>query len=312
MFDSLPDAVEVFEVGPRDGLQNEVVHIATADKIKLIEAIAEAGLSQIEITSFVSPKWIPQLADGPELALKLKDMLPTRVRTSALVPNLKGYEAACQAELKQINIFMSASEAHSKKNINKSVAEALGTMAEVTGRARADGRRVRCYVSTAFACPYEGKVKASQVADIVQKLLAMGVDEISIGDTIGAAVPSEVSSLVKLLAKDLPLSSLALHFHDTRGTALANVVAGLECGVTIFDASLGGLGGCPYAPGASGNLATEDLVYMLEGMGVKTGINLEKLVDAAELAETLLGKPLPGRYLKARLAERRQKLNACT
>lgn len=308
MFDALPAHVDVFEVGPRDGLQNEAARIATEDKIKLIEAIARAGLSQIEITSFVSPKWIPQLADGPELAKQLK--LDAQVKTSALVPNIKGYEAACQADLKQINLFMSASEAHSKKNINKSVAEALATMAEVAALAKSDGRRVRCYVSTAFACPYEGKVKPAAVADIAQKLLAMGVDEISIGDTIGAAVPSDVAGLVKLLAKDVALSSLALHFHDTRGTALANVVAGLESGVTIFDSSLGGLGGCPYAPGASGNLATEDLVYMLEGMGVKTGIDLEKLVDAAELAQQMLGKKLPGRYLMARLAERQKAVPA--
>ncbi len=304
MFDALPAHVDVFEVGPRDGLQNEAARIATEDKIRLIKAIAGAGLRQIEITSFVSPKWIPQLADGPELARQLK--LDAQVKTSALVPNIKGYEAACQADLKQINLFMSASEAHSKKNINKSVAEALATMAEVAALAKSDGRRVRCYVSTAFACPYEGKVKPAAVSDIVQKLLAMGVDEISIGDTIGAAVPSDVADLVKLLAKDVALSALALHFHDTRGTALANVVAGLESGVTIFDSSLGGLGGCPYAPGASGNLATEDLVYMLEGMGVKTGIDLEKLVDAAELAQQMLGKKLPGRYLMARLAERQK------
>jgi hydroxymethylglutaryl-CoA lyase len=304
VFDALPAHVDVFEVGPRDGLQNEAARIATEDKIRLIKAIAGAGLRQIEITSFVSPKWIPQLADGPELARQLK--LDAQVKTSALVPNIKGYEAACQADLKQINLFMSATEAHSKKNINKSVAEALATMAEVAALAKSDGRRVRCYVSTAFACPYEGKVKPAAVAGIVQKLLAMGVDEISIGNTSGAAVPSDVAALVKLLAKDVALSALALHFHDTRGTALANVVAGLESGVTTFDSSLGGLGGCPYAPGASGNLATEDLVYMLEGMGVKTGIDLEKLVDAAELAQQMLGKKLPGRYLMARLAERQK------
>lgn len=304
MFDNLPAQVEIFEVGPRDGLQNEAVQIPTADKIKLIEAIALAGLKQIEITSFVSPKWIPQLADGPELARQLR--LDPSVHTSALVPNLKGYESACAAELKQINLFMSASQAHSKKNINKSVEDALATMAEVAAVAKADGRRVRCYVSTAFACPYEGLVDPAQVAMIVQKLLSMGIDEISIGDTIGAAVPSQVSRLVDLLGRHMDLGALALHFHDTRGTALANVVAGLEAGVRIFDSSLGGLGGCPYAPGASGNLATEDLVYMLEGMGVSTGVDLEKLVDAAEMAQQLLGKKLPGRYLMARLAERQK------
>lgn len=316
MFESLPSNVHVFEVGPRDGLQNESALIATADKIKLIEALAVTGLKDIEISSFVSPKWIPQLADGPQLARELSHNSvlaehPT-LRTSALVPNLKGYQAACEADLKQVNLFMSASQSHSKKNINKTIEEALATMAEVTAAAKADNRRVRCYVSTVFACPYDGSVAPSVVAEIAEKLLASGVDEISLGDTIGAATPKQVFNLISMLDKErhLPLSQLALHFHDTRGTALANVVAGLEGGITIFDSSLGGLGGCPYAPGASGNLATEDLVYMLHGMGIETGIDLEKLVDAGELAEKLLGKKLPGRYLMARLAEREKAFKA--
>ncbi|MBP9093028.1 hydroxymethylglutaryl-CoA lyase [bacterium] len=316
MFESLPTNVHVFEVGPRDGLQNESALIATADKIKLIEALALTGLKDIEITSFVSPKWIPQLADGPQLASELSHntilLEQSGLRTSALVPNLKGYQAACDADLKQVNLFMSASQSHSKKNINKTIEEALATMAEVTAAAKADSKRVRCYVSTVFACPYDGPVAPAVVAEIAEKLLAAGVDEISLGDTIGAATPKQVFDLIKMLDKErrVPLTQLALHFHDTRGTALANVVAGLESGITIFDSSLGGLGGCPYAPGASGNLATEDLVYMLHGMGIKTGIDLEKLVDAGELAQKLLGKKLPGRYLMARLAEREKAVKA--
>jgi hydroxymethylglutaryl-CoA lyase len=301
MFESLPADIEVFEVGPRDGLQNEPTHVPTEAKVKLIEAIARAGLRQIEITSFVSPKWIPQLADGLEVARALN--LPD-VKLSALVPNLKGLESLKAAGLKQANLFLSASQSHSKRNINKSIEEALATMKEVAAAAKSEKLRLRCYVSTVFACPYEGKIAPGASVLIVEKLLAMGVDEISLGDTIGAATPKEVLTLVKMCAAVADLNKLALHFHDTRGTALANVVAGIESGITIFDSSLGGLGGCPYAPGASGNLATEDLVYMLSGLGIRTGIDLAKLVDAGELAEELLGKKLPGRYLQAELAAR--------
>lgn len=302
MFDNLPKEVTVFEVGPRDGLQNESKHIETADKVALIEAIAQAGLKQIEVTSFVSPKWIPQLADGAQVIASLS--LPTDVSISALVPNLKGYEAAKASGLKQINLFLSASEAHSKKNINKSVAEALSTMKEVADVALQDGMRLRCYVSTVFACPYEGPVSINSVLKVVEGLVSMGVHEISLGDTIGAANPLQVKQVLDALKGLVSFEQLALHFHDTRGTALANVVAGIESGVTIFDSSLGGLGGCPYAPGASGNLATEDLVYMLHGMGIKTGIDLPALIEAGALAQKLLGKELPGRYLRAELAAR--------
>lgn len=301
MFEHPHSEVKVVEVGPRDGLQNETAQVATLDKIKLIEALGQTGLREIEITSFVSPKWIPQLADGLEVARGVK--LPVGVLTSALVPNLKGYAGACDAGLEQINLFLSASQAHSRKNINKSIDEAMSTMKEVAQLAKSDGKRVRCYVSCVFACPYEGRVNPKVVTGMVPQLLAMGIDEISLGDTIGAATPNEVWHLVKALDAGI-LPQIALHFHDTRGTALANVLAGLEAGITIFDSSLGGLGGCPYAPGASGNLASEDLVYMLHGMGIKTGIDLEKLVDAGELAQKILNKNLPGRYLKARLAER--------
>lgn len=304
MLERLPDSVTVVEVGPRDGLQNESAHVPTAEKIRLIEGLAASGLKNIEITSFVSPKWIPQLADGSAVAAGVK--LPPSVVASALVPNLKGYEAASAAGLKQIALFMSASESHSKKNINKSIDEALSTLSEVSQIAKTDGRTVRCYLSVVFECPYEGPVAPRQVTGIVEELVKIGVDQISLGDTIGAGTPKQVKELVGMIAKQLPLDKVALHFHDTRGTALANVLAGLDAGVTVFDASIGGLGGCPYAPGAAGNLATEDLVYMLHGMGIKTGIDLEKLVDAGALAEQILSKKLPGRYLQACLSSRRK------
>ncbi len=302
MFERLPASVKVVEVGPRDGLQNEAELVSTTDKVRLIKALASAGLKAIEVTSFVSPKWIPQLKDASDVADAL-GVLPF-VTTSCLVPNLKGYERFHETKLNELALFMSASESHSKKNINKTIAEALFALKEVADKGKADGYRIRCYVSVVFECPYEGRVDKSQVLEITEQLLSMGVDEISLGDTIGAATPKEVYELVNLLAAKVDRSKLALHFHDTRGTALANVVAGLEAGVTIFDASIGGLGGCPYAPGAAGNLATEDLVYMLNGMGISTGIDLDKLVDAGALAQKILGRPLPGRYLKAALATR--------
>jgi hydroxymethylglutaryl-CoA lyase len=299
---NFPSEVNIVEVGPRDGLQNEKQSVATVDKVRLIESLARTGLSRIEITSFVSPKWIPQLADGLDVALTVK--LPANVRALALVPNLKGYESAKKANLKEVAFFLSATESHSQRNINKSIAEAVENLQQVAGAAKADGKLIRCYVSVVFVCPYEGKVAPSQVAKVVDKLLAIGVDEISLGDTIGAATPTDVIDVVTLLSTAVGLDKLALHFHDTRGTALANVLAGLSSGVKTFDSSIGGLGGCPYAPGAAGNLATEDLVYMLHGMGIKTGVDLEKLVDAGQLASELLHKRLPGRYLQAALASR--------
>lgn len=304
MFEKLPGSVTVFEVGPRDGLQNEERFVETKDKVRLIEALALSGLKNIEITSFVSPKWIPQLADGSEVVQQLK--LPADVVTSALVPNLKGLESAHAAGVRKVAVFMSASESHSKKNINKSIDEAVTTLSEVVTSAKEQGHLVRGYLSVVFECPYEGAVAQDQVARLVERLLAMGIDELSLGDTIGAATPGQVVSLVKLLSKSVPLNKMALHFHDTRGTALANVVAGLESGVTTFDASIGGMGGCPYAPGAAGNLATEDLIYMLNGLGVKTGVDLEKLVDCGAIAQEIVGRQLPGRYLRAALATRQK------
>lgn len=309
MFEKLPARVKVVEVGPRDGLQNEPTLVETEDKIRLIQALAQAGVSHIEATSFVSPKWIPQLKDASEVASGLAKLSLKGVTTSCLVPNLKGYERFKDSKLDELALFMSATESHSKKNINKSIEEALATLKEVADVAKSDGYRIRVYLSVVFECPYEGRVNSQQVLKVTEKLVAMGVDEVSLGDTIGAATPKDVFKMVEDVSAFVDRNKLALHFHDTRGTALANVVAGLEAGVTIFDASLGGMGGCPYAPGAAGNLATEDLVYMLQGIGVETGIDLDKLVDAGALAQKLLDKQLPGRYLKAALAVR-EKANA--
>jgi len=301
VLENLPEYVKVVEVGPRDGLQNEEQLVAACDKIRLIEALAQTGLKHIEITSFVSPKWIPQLADGLEVAQTIK--LPQDIVTSALVPNLIGYEKAKLAKLPEIAIFMSATEAHSQKNINKSIASALSTLAEVIERAKKNSKRVRCYLSVVFECPYEGPVAVKKVADISEKLISLGVDEIALSDTIGAATPKTVLNLINQLTEKINHRQLALHFHDTRGTALVNVLAGLEAGITTFDASIGGMGGCPYAPGAAGNLATEDLVYLLHSLGIATGVDLEKLITCGHLAETILGKQLPGRYLRSALTK---------
>jgi hydroxymethylglutaryl-CoA lyase len=276
----------------------------------LIEALGKTGLPQIEITSFVSPKWIPQMADAAEVAAKVR--LPANVRTSALVPNLKGLESAKASGMKEIAVFMSATESHSKKNINKSIDEAVETLSEVVQAAKAEGMRVRGYLSVVFACPYEGKTNPTEVVRLTNRLFEMGIDELSLGDTIGAAAPNRVTELLRLISSDKEKQKIALHFHDTRGTALANVLAGLDAGITIYDASIGGMGGCPYAPGAAGNLATEDLVYMLNEMGVKTGVDLDKLVDCGELAQEIVKRKLPGRYLQACLSSRakRQKVEA--
>ena len=304
---NLPKQVTIVEVGPRDGLQNEATNLDAADKARLIEALAESGLRRIEIGSFVSPKWIPQMANSAELARTLK--LPNGTRCSALVPNEKGYESALEAGMKEIALFMSATESHNKKNINKSTADAVETLRQLATRARQDKLFVRCYLSVVFVCPYEGKTDSAKVEELVKQLVDIGIDELSLGDTIGGATPVDVWSILDRLETSVAREKLALHFHDTRGTALANVLAGLEAGITIFDSSVGGMGGCPYAPGAAGNLATEDLAYMLDGMGIKTGINLDKLIDAAELAENLVKHKLSGRYLQACLATRQKSLN---
>ncbi len=301
--------ITVYEVGPRDGLQNEAARVPTGGKLQLIAALADAGLSRIEATSFVSPAWIPQLADAAEVT----SALPRRpgVGYVVLVPNARGLARLLEALAAAPGgppvaaaVFLSASESHSRKNINKTIEEAFTAFAEVIPPARAAGLAVRGYVSTVFGCPYEGAVDPGRAAGVALRLLELGCEQVSLGDTIGVGTPAQVRAVLRRLLPAVPAERLALHLHDTRGTALANALAGLEEGITTFDAAVGGLGGCPYAPGASGNLATEDLVYLLHGMGYDTGIDFEMLVKAGALAQRLTGRELPGRALRAALATR--------
>ncbi|MFZ5470684.1 MAG: hydroxymethylglutaryl-CoA lyase [Myxococcota bacterium] len=301
----IPARVEVYEVGPRDGLQNELRTLPTTDKVRLVHALVAAGLRRIEVTSFVSPKWIPQLADAEKVLAELK--APQGVVFSALVPNLKGLERAQTAGLPEAAVFLSATESHSKRNINKSVAEAIDTAREVANAAKNIGMRVRGYLSCVWGCPYEGAVSVERVLEICRELAEAGLHQLSLGDTIGVGTPGQTERILSALLEHLPIEKLALHLHDTRGTALANALVGLSMGITTFDASVGGLGGCPYAPGAAGNLATEDLVYMLHGLGVQTGVDLDKLVEAGALAQELIGRKLSGKYLQAALGERDKK-----
>lgn len=303
MFDRLPERVQVYEVGPRDGLQNEKAFVSTEDKIRLIDALAAAGLGRVEITSFVHPRWIPALADADRVAGHYPQRADGPTWT-ALVPNMKGLERALKTGMREVAVFMSASETHNKRNINKTRDETYAAFEPVFEACAERDIAVRAYVSTVWGCPYEGEVDPAEAADVAARLLALGAYQISLGDTIGVGTPLQTRRLLDRIGAQVPLDTLAMHMHDTRGTALANCVVGLEYGVTTFDASIAGLGGCPYAPGASGNLATEDLVYMLHGMGIETGIDLDRLVDAGALAQRLLGRTLPGRALQALLAGR--------
>jgi hydroxymethylglutaryl-CoA lyase len=297
----LPAEVTIYEVGPRDGLQNEARNVPTADKIRFIDSLVASGIKSIEITSFVSPKWIPQLADAAEVARGVQR--PPGVLMSALVPNRRGLDTALASGMKVIAVFLSASETHNKKNVNKTVAETLDAFSDVIPAARDANVPVRAYVSTVYGCPYEGDVDPEKVVDLVGRLRDMGVYQVSLGDTIGVANPRQTEDvLAKILAKH-PADSVAAHFHDTQGTALANCLVSLQMGITTIDAAAGGLGGCPYAPGASGNLATEDVVAMLHSMGVKTGIDLDKLTEASRTASTFVGHELPSKYLKAHLGK---------
>ena len=299
MLDSLPDRVSVYEVSPRDGLQNEPNPIPLSAKKRLIEALIGSGLTRIELTSFVSPRWVPQLADADELVRAVQ--APPGVTLSALCPNAKGFERAKAVGLSEIAVFMSASETHNKKNTNKSIEQSIDTFSEVVPPALEAGMSVRAYVSTVWGCPYEGDVSPVRALEITKQLLALGCYQISLGDTIGVGTPLQTRDLLKLFLAEIPAEKLALHFHDTRGTALANALVGLELGIRDYDASLGGIGGCPYAPGAAGNLATEDLVYMLHGMGLDTGVNLEALIEAGRIAESVVGHRLPGKVHQAGL-----------
>jgi len=293
----LPDRASIYEVSPRDGLQNERATVPLQSKLRLIAALCASGCKRIEITSFVSPKWIPQLADADEVGRHAK--APEGVIFSALCPNARGLERARAAGLPEIAVFVSASETHNKKNVNKTVDQTLAAFEETVGPARALGMRVRGYVSTVWGCPYEGAVDPRRALAIGAKLIAMGCYQISLGDTIGVGTPRQTRDILELFRTEVPVERTAMHMHDTRGTALANVLVGLEMGIRDFDASVGGMGGCPYAPGAAGNLATEDLVFMLHGMGIETGIDLDRLVEAGRVAESLVGRPLPGKVHQA-------------
>jgi hydroxymethylglutaryl-CoA lyase len=276
-------------------------HPPTADKVAFIDALSKTGLRHIEITSFVNPRWIPQLADAADVAARITRQKD--VHYSCLVPNKRGLENALAAGMREVAVFLSASETHNKKNVNKTIAETLAAFEEVIQPAREAGVRVRAYVSTVFGCPYEGAVDPDKVVALVKELRARGVYQVSLGDTIGVATPLQVRDVLGRVLDVAPREELALHFHDTRGTALANVLMGLGLGLTTIDSAVGGLGGCPYAPGAAGNLATEDLLYMLDGMGVETGVDLAALVACSQKIAALVGHDLPSKYLKAAIGQ---------
>ena len=283
-----PKKVNIIEVGPRDGLQNEKKIVSAKDKIKFIEILSESGLKQIEVSSFVNPKAIPQLADAEEVIKGLKSF--PNVIYSALVPNMKGLDRAIKTGIKRIAVFTAASETFTKKNINMSIQESLDTFKPLIKSALENGMSVRGYISTCFVCPYEGDIKKEKVLDLTKALIEFGVDEVSIGDTIGKALPKQVRDTVSFILKSIPKEKLALHLHNTGGRALENTEVGLQLGIKTFDSSAGGLGGCPFAPGAPGNLATEDLVDFLNKNNIHSGIDLEKLAKASLFIQNILGK----------------------
>ena len=292
-----PSRVTIVEVGPRDGLQNEAALIETADKIAFVDALSAAGHRMIEVSAFVSPKWVPQMADAAAVFAGIRRTPGTRY--TALVPNTTGLQRAVDARVDEIAVFAAASESFSRRNINQSIDQSLASYRDVCAKARAVNLPVRAYVSTAFGCPFDGPVDPQAVARVSAELISMGAYQVAISDTIGIAHPGQVPIVLDAVTRVVPVERIALHFHDTRGTALANVLASLPLGVTTFDASAGGLGGCPYAPGATGNLATEDLLYMLDGLGIETGVNLEKVLAASRLVEGKIGHKLASRYAAA-------------
>jgi hydroxymethylglutaryl-CoA lyase len=296
--------ITVVEVGPRDGLQNERAAVSTADKIEFVNRLSAAKLRVIEVSAFVSPKWVPQLADAAEVFAGITRRPGTRY--TALVPNLAGLDRAMAARVDEVAIFASSTEAFSRKNLNQSIDESLIVYKQVCDRAHAAGLRVRGYLSTAFGCPFEGDVAPERVANIAARLAELGVYEVAISDTIGIAHPGQVPRVLDAVLARVPVQQIALHFHDTRGTALANVHAALPLGVRTFDASAGGLGGCPYAPGAAGNLATDDLIYMLDGLGLETGVSLAALSEASAFIATRIDHPLPSRFAQSVAAASRR------
>jgi isopropylmalate/homocitrate/citramalate synthase len=298
--------ITVVEVGPRDGLQNERAAVPTADKIEFVNRLSAANLPVIEVSAFVSPQWVPQMADAADVFAGIARR--PGIRYSALVPNLAGLERAMQAGVTDIAIFAASTDTFSRRNINQTIDASLATYKDVTGRAHAAGLRVRGYLSTAFGCPYEGDVPPQKVADVAARLIELGVFEVAVSDTIGIAHPGQVPRVLDAVLARVPVTQIALHFHDTRGTALVNVLASLPFGVQTFDASAGGLGGCPYAPGAAGNLATDDLIYMLDGLGWETGVSLAALSDATRFIGSKIDHPLPSRYAQAAAARRNLEL----
>jgi hydroxymethylglutaryl-CoA lyase len=304
LFSAMPKQVKIVEVGPRDGLQNEKETIPADVKVELVDRLTRAGFPNIEAASFVSPKWVPQMATSAEVMDRIARK--PGVIYSALVPNMKGFEAALAARVQEVVIFGAASEAFSQKNINCSIAESIERFRDVAQAARAHGLRLRAAVSCAFGCPYQGEVSADSVADVTARLRDLGCDEIDIADTIGVATPNKVHAVFDRVAREFPLGQLAGHFHDTYGQAIANIYAALEAGITIFHSSVAGLGGCPYAKGATGNVATEDVLYLMQGLGIETGVDLDAVVDAGQFISAHLGRKAVSRAGNAIAARRQQ------
>jgi hydroxymethylglutaryl-CoA lyase len=295
-----PGRIRVVEVGPRDGLQNEPASVSTSDKIEFVNRLSAAGLPMIEVSAFVSPKWVPQMADASEVFAAINRQPDTKY--TALVPNQAGLDRAIAAGVDEVAVFAASSETFSRRNINQSIDASLANYALVSAQARAAGLRVRGYLSTAFGCPFEGPIAPDRVAAMAARLIDLGVYEVAVSDTIGIAHPGQVPRVLDAVLARVPAERLALHFHDTRGTALANVLTALPFGIRTFDASAGGLGGCPYAPGAAGNLATDDLIYMLDGLGMETGVSLAALSEASAFIGSRIDHPLPSKYAQARLS----------
>jgi hydroxymethylglutaryl-CoA lyase len=300
--------VRIYEVGPRDGLQNEKTIVAAADKIQFIKLLMNAGLTHLEVTSFVRAESIPQMADAEEVYQATRANLGSRkIQLSCLVPNMKGYEKARQLGVEEISLFSATSNTFNQKNINTDVAGSFERLKDVVAAAHADKKKIRAYISTAFGCPYEGKMPVAKLIDVIERFQKFNVDEISIGDTIGVATPNQVRSYLKEIATVLPINKTALHFHDTRGMAVTNVLVSLEHGIRTFDSSAAGLGGCPYARGATGNVATEDLLYLLQDQGMDTGIDMNKIIEASLFMLKVLGKKSTSKFLTATLAQMDQK-----
>nr|WP_064495402.1 hydroxymethylglutaryl-CoA lyase [Pseudomonas chengduensis] len=297
---NLPTSVRLVEVGPRDGLQNEKQPISVADKVRLVDDLTAAGLSYIEVGSFVSPKWVPQMAGSAEVFAGIQRQ--PGVTYAALTPNLKGLEAALEAKVEEVAVFAAASEAFSQKNINCSIADSLQRFVPLMEAAKAADVRVRGYVSCVLGCPYDGEIAPEQVASVARELYAMGCYEVSLGDTIGTGTPSKTRHLINVVGREIPRHLLAGHFHDTYGQALANIYASLLEGINVFDSSVAGLGGCPYAKGATGNVATEDVLYLLQGLGIETGVDMDKLIAAGQRICEVLGKANGSRVARARLS----------